>query len=189
MGDVKARIAARAAALGFDAVGFCRAEISAAQREGLRDYLAAGHHGEMGWMAERAEQRSQPRALWGEARSVIALGLSYAPEGDALATLGLMERGNISVYARGRDYHDVVKGMLKHLAQFVAARFGPEVKVCVDTAPVMEKPLAQQAGLDHPVLYGLPSPKDYILESVGCGCAFLCHAVGLRGRWPRCRYR
>jgi epoxyqueuosine reductase len=145
--DPKSLIRARALALGFDAIGFCEAKLAPEARARLAAFIAAGHHGEMGWMAERAEQRSQPRALWGEARSVIALGLSYAPEGDALATLGLMERGNISVYARGRDYHDVVKGMLKHLAQFVAARFGPEVKVFVDTAPVMEKPLAQQAGL------------------------------------------
>jgi len=145
--DPKSLIRERALALGFDAIGFCEAKLAPEARARLAAFIAAGHHGEMGWMAERAEQRSQPRALWGEARSVIALGLSYAPEGDALATLGLMERGNISVYARGRDYHDVVKGMLKHLAQFVAARFGPEVKVFVDTAPVMEKPLAQQAGL------------------------------------------
>ena len=145
--DPKSLIRARALALGFDAIGFCEAKLAPEARARLAAFIAAGHHGEMGWMAERAEQRSQPRALWGEARSVIALGLSYAPEGDALATLGLMERGNISVYARGRDYHDVVKGMLKHLAQFVAARFGPEVKLFVDTAPVMEKPLAQQAGL------------------------------------------
>ncbi len=78
---------------------------------------------------------------------MVALGLSYAPEGDALATTRRAERGNISVYARHRDYHDVVKGMLKHLAQFIAGRFGPAVKVFVDTAPVMEKPLAQAAGL------------------------------------------
>ena len=141
--DPKSLIRARALALGGENATLLAPDA----RARLAAFIAAGHHGEMGWMAERAEQRSQPRALWGEARSVIALGLSYAPEGDALATLGLMERGNISVYARGRDYHDVVKGMLKHLAQFVAARFGPEVKVFVDTAPVMEKPLAQQAGL------------------------------------------
>ena len=121
MGDVKARIAARAAALGFDAVGFCRAEISAAQREGLRDYLAAGHHGDMKWMAARAEQRGDPKALWPDVKTVISVGMSYAPQGDALAGLAEKSAGNISVYARGRDYHEVVKGKLKHLAQFVAA--------------------------------------------------------------------
>jgi epoxyqueuosine reductase len=103
----------------------------------------------MAWLADRAEQRGDPQALWPEARSVIALGLSYAPEADPLDNLAHPERGNISVYARNRDYHDVVKGMLKHLAQFIVARcaLGAGVKVFVDTAPVMEKPLAQQAGL------------------------------------------
>ncbi len=137
----------RALALGFDAVGICRAELGPEVRERLASFLAAGQHGDMGWMADRAGQRSHPRSLWPEARSVIALGLSYAPDGDPLATLHQPAKGNISVYARGRDYHDVVKGMLKHLAQFIVSRFGPAVKVFVDTAPVMEKPLAQTAGL------------------------------------------
>ncbi len=145
--DSKALIRDRALRLGFDAVGFCRAELGPEARARLIDFLAAGQHGDMGWLAERTEQRSQPAALWPEARSVIALGLSYAPEGDPLATLARPDRGNISVYARNRDYHEVVKGRLKHLAQFVAARFGVGVKVFVDTAPVMEKPLAQRAGL------------------------------------------
>ena len=137
----------KALALGFDAVGFCRAELGPDARERLGAFLAAGQHGDMGWMAARSEQRAQPCALWGEARSVIALGLSYAPDADPLGTLERPDRGNVSVYARGRDYHDVVKGMLKHLAQFVVSRFGAEVKVFVDTAPVMEKPLAERAGL------------------------------------------
>jgi epoxyqueuosine reductase len=137
----------KALALGFDSVGFARAELGPAARDRLRDFLAAGHHGTMGWMAERVEQRSDPQALWPEARSVVCLGLSYAPPGDALANLARPEVGNISVYARNRDYHDVVKGMLKHLAQFVVARGGGDVKVFVDTAPVMEKPLAERAGL------------------------------------------
>ncbi|HEX5326827.1 MAG TPA: tRNA epoxyqueuosine(34) reductase QueG [Acetobacteraceae bacterium] len=137
----------RALALGFDAIGFCRAELGPEARERLRAFLAAGQHGDMGWLASRTEQRSHPRSLWPEARSVIALGLSYAPDGDPMEPLRHRDRGTISVYARHRDYHDVMKGMLKHLAQFVAARFGPAVKVFVDTAPVMEKPLAQLAGL------------------------------------------
>ena len=145
--DPAALIRARALALGFDAVGFARAALGEAAREGLAAFLAAGRHGEMGWMEARATERAAPRALWPEAVSVIALGLSYAPEGDALAGLERHDRGNISVYARNRDYHDVFKGMAKHLAQFVAARFGAGVKVFVDTAPVMEKPLAQAAGL------------------------------------------
>nr|WP_218061559.1 tRNA epoxyqueuosine(34) reductase QueG [Ameyamaea chiangmaiensis] len=145
---LEASIRDRALALGFDAVGFCAASLGTEARHRLRDFLAQGHHGSMGWLADRAQQRGDPRALWPEARSVIALGLSYAPDGDALETLGRPACGNISVYARNRDYHDVVKGMLKHLAQFVVKAGGPaEVKVFVDTAPVMEKPLAEQARL------------------------------------------
>ncbi len=143
----KAAIRGKALALGFDAVGFAPAALGPEARTRLADFLAAGHHGDMGWLADRAEQRAHPQALWPEARSVIALGLSYAPEEDPLATLARPDRGNLSVYARNRDYHDVVKGMLKHLAAFIASRFGPDVKVFVDTAPVMEKPLAQRAGL------------------------------------------
>jgi epoxyqueuosine reductase len=145
--SVRDAIRGRALALGFDAVGFCRAELGSEARERLAAFLAAGQHGDMAWLAARTEQRSHPRALWAEARSVIALGLSYAPPDDPLATLKQPDRGTISVYARNRDYHDVMKGMLKHLAQFIAARFGPGVKVFVDTAPVMEKPLGAQAGL------------------------------------------
>lgn len=137
----------KALALGFDAVGFAPAELGPEARTRLRDFLAAGHHGTMGWMAEREAQRGDPRVLWPEARSLICLGLNYGPAGDALANLARPSVGNISVYARHRDYHDVVKGMLKHLAQFVVARGGGGVKVFVDTAPVMEKPLAARAGL------------------------------------------
>jgi epoxyqueuosine reductase len=137
----------KALALGFDAVGFAAAALGPEARDRLADFLAAGQHGDMGWLAARSEQRSHPRALWTEARSVIALGLSYAPEGDPLDVLDQPNRGAISVYARNRDYHDVVKGMLKHLAQFIVARFGEGVKVFVDTAPVMEKPLAERAGI------------------------------------------
>ena len=147
MADERALIEARARALGFDQFGVCEARLDAPVGERLAEFLAAGHHGTMGWMASRAEQRADPRALWDGARSVIALGISYAPEGDALAGLARRSSGNISVYARGRDYHDVVKGKLKHLAQFIATRFAAEVKVFVDAAPVMEKPLAQRAGL------------------------------------------
>ena len=145
--DPRPLIRDRALALGFDAVGFCRAELGIEARERLTEFLSAGQHGDMGWLAQRAEQRSHPQSLWPAARSVVALGLSYAPEQDPLATLAMTDRGNISVYARNRDYHDVVKGMLKHLAQFVVAHFGPDVKVFVDTAPVMEKPLAERAGV------------------------------------------
>ncbi|MCB8879290.1 tRNA epoxyqueuosine(34) reductase QueG [Acidisoma cellulosilytica] len=148
--DIEAEIRVKAQALGFDAVGFARAELPPSAGARLAELVSAGHHGEMGWMAERMAQRADPRGLWPEVRSVISLGMSYAPEGDALATLGHKTAGNISVYARNRDYHDIIKGKLKHLAQFVLSRAGertPQVKVFVDTAPVMEKPLAQQAGL------------------------------------------
>jgi epoxyqueuosine reductase len=142
-----AEIRAKALDLGFDAIGFAPASLGPEARARLTAFLVAGHHGEMEWLAERTEQRSHPQALWPEARTVICLGLSYAPAGDPLATLSHPDRGNVSVYARNRDYHDVVKGMLKNLGQFIVSRFGPEVKVFVDTAPVMEKPLAAQAGL------------------------------------------
>jgi epoxyqueuosine reductase len=142
---LKGLITARAKALGFDAIGFTTATLKPEQREALAQYLTRNHHGSMGWMAARAAQRADPRALWPEAVSVISLGLSYAPDSDPLATLGMREAGNISVYARNRDYHDIIKGRLKHLAQFIAARQAG-AKVFVDTAPVMEKPLASQAG-------------------------------------------
>ena len=137
----------RAIALGFDAIGFCEARLGPEARERLAAFIAAGQHGDMGWLATRTEQRSQPRTLWPEARTVIALGLSYGPPGDPLAPLSMTDRGTISAYARGRDYHDLMKGKLKHLAAFVASRFAAGVKVFVDTAPVMEKPLGQAAGL------------------------------------------
>ncbi len=145
--DPAPAIRAKALALGFDAVGFAPATLGPEARTRLADFLAAGQHGDMGWLADRADQRAHPQTLWPEARSVIALGLSYAPETDPLENLAHPATGNISVYARNRDYHDVVRGMLKHLAAFVVSRFGPAVKVFVDTAPVMEKPLAEQAGL------------------------------------------
>jgi epoxyqueuosine reductase len=145
--DPRPAIRAEAERLGFDAVGFAAAALPGQARQRLAAFLEAGHHGTMAWMARRAEERSDPRALWPEAASVISLGLSYAPEGDPLASLREPRAGTISAYARGRDYHDVLKGRLKQLAQFVARRFACAVKVFVDTAPVMEKPLAERAGL------------------------------------------
>ena len=145
--QAKAAIRAKALQLGFHAVGFAPATLGAEARARLAAFLAAGQHGEMAWLATRTEERSHPQRLWPEARTVICLGLSYAPDDDPLAVLGQPGRGGISVYARNRDYHDVMKGMLKHLAAFIASRFGPDVKVFTDTAPVMEKPLAQAAEL------------------------------------------
>ena len=101
----------------------------------------------MDWMAETRDRRADPRVLWSEVRSIVVLGMNYAPPGDALASLAKPSCGNISVYARHRDYHDVIKGRLKMLASWLVAQAGGDVKVFVDTAPVMEKPLAQAAGL------------------------------------------
>ncbi len=141
-------IRAEARRLGFDAIGFAPARLGPEIRERLQAFLADGMHGGMGWMETRADQRADPRALWPEARSVIALGLSYAPESDPLESLHWQDRATISVYARNRDYHDVVKKRLKALARWIVAQYAEAgVKVFVDTAPVMEKPLAQQAGL------------------------------------------
>ena len=113
----------------------------------LHAFLADGQHGTMAWMAEHEARRADPRHLWPEVRSVVMLGMNYGPDEDPRAVLGQPDRGAISVYARGRDYHDVIKGKLKLLAGRLAARTGAEVKVFVDTAPVMEKPLAEAAGL------------------------------------------
>ncbi len=141
-------IRAEATRLGFDAIGVAPARLGPEIRERLQAFLAEGMHGGMGWMEARADQRADPRALWPEARSVIALGLSYAPETDPLESLAWQDRATISVYARNRDYHDVVKKRLKALARWIVAEYADAgVKVFVDTAPVMEKPLAQRAGL------------------------------------------
>jgi epoxyqueuosine reductase len=141
-------IRAEAERLGFTAIGFTAATLPAEARARLDRFLTDGMHGSMGWMADRAAQRAQPRALWPEAVSVIALGLSYAPDEDPLATLAQRDRATISVYARNRDYHDLLKSRLKALGRWMVQRWPEQlIKVFVDTAPVMEKPLAQQAGL------------------------------------------
>ena len=145
--DARSRIRAEAAAHGFDACGFARATAPPGGRSGLEAFLAAGHHGQMAWLEDRQSERAAPRALWPEAASVIALGLSYAPDGDPMDRLHARETGVISVYALGDDYHDVVKKQLKRLGRWMADTFGCQLKVFVDTAPVMEKPLGQQAGI------------------------------------------
>lgn len=145
--DPKAAIRDRAIALGFEAVGFCAAALAPQARENLGSYLAKGFHGDMGWLAANAERRGDPNALWADAASAVVLGASYAPTEDPTALLDHRDRGIISVYARNRDYHDVMKKRLKALARWMTERFACEAKVFVDTAPVMEKPLAQEAGL------------------------------------------
>ncbi|HEX6980755.1 MAG TPA: tRNA epoxyqueuosine(34) reductase QueG [Alphaproteobacteria bacterium] len=145
--DPRQQIRDRALALGFDVVGFARADMGAAAKARLAEFVAAGLHGDMGWMADTAERRADPRVLWPEARSVVVLGVNYGPATDPLAGLARRDRGTISVYAQNRDYHDTVKKRLKALARWMHETFGHAVKVFVDTAPVMEKPLAQAAGL------------------------------------------
>ena len=113
----------------------------------LKDFVAQGRHGTMGWMEGTMPRRIHPKAMWEAARSAVVLGLNYGPDTDPLENLDHPDRATISVYARGRDYHDIIKGRLKEVANLLARDLGADVKVFVDTAPLMEKPLAQAAGL------------------------------------------
>ena len=143
-----ARLKAEAARLGFAACGIASADEDPLRSERLEQWLGDGCHGTMDWMESRADQRRAPNALWPEARSVIALGMSYAPASDPMALADVTDRARISVYAQGGDYHDVVKRALKALARWLVAEApGSELKVFVDTAPVMEKPLGEAAGI------------------------------------------
>ena len=144
---LKDAIRAEAGRLGFVACGFARADAADVAGIDLRRWLKAGQHGTMGWMEERAHHRVSPQALWPEAKSAIALGMSYAPATNPLALADQPDRGRISVYAQGGDYHKTVKKALKALARFIVDAAPSELKVFVDTAPVMEKPLAQAAGI------------------------------------------
>lgn len=150
-GKLLTALEAKAQALGFDGLRIADANSIPQAGGRLAAFLDKGYHGSMGWMAETADRRSAPTALWPEVRSVIMLAMNYgpdsAPEHHPLAHLGDKSIGGISVYARHRDYHDVIKGRLKELAAFLVSRAGGDVKVFVDTAPVMEKPLAEAAGL------------------------------------------
>jgi epoxyqueuosine reductase len=151
--DIKLWLQGEAHRLGFEA---CRitATDGLSWAQPLDRWLADGHHAGMGWMTDRTDQRAAPGTLWPEARAAIMLGMNYGPEADPLATLTSPAVGTVSVYARGKDYHDIIRGKLKELAQKLQSRAGrkpgltrPAVKVFVDTAPLMEKPLAQAAGL------------------------------------------
>jgi epoxyqueuosine reductase len=151
-GRLAAFARARALALGFDALGIAAAAAPPHAPERLARFLAEGMHASMGWMADKADRRADPQALWPQARSIMMLGLNYGPHEDPRAVLARRSAGAISVYARHRDYHDVLKGRLKLLAGQLMARAAQvgvsgDAKVFVDTAPVMEKPLAAQAGL------------------------------------------
>jgi epoxyqueuosine reductase len=144
---LKARLVAQARHEGFAKVGICAPDAAPDTAGRLAEWLGAGHHGQMAWMADRAHWRGNPAALWPEARSVIMLAESYTPLSDPMAGLSQQDRGVISVYAQGRDYHDLVKRRLKRLGRWLVDQTGAEIKVFVDTAPVMEKPLAEAAGL------------------------------------------
>ncbi len=191
-----ARLKAEARALGFVACGIAPAHEDPLRKARLEAWLGEGHHGTMEWMAARADQRGGPQALWPEARCVIALGMSYAPAADPRALADAAARARISVYAQGADYHDVIKRALKALARWIVAQ-APDsaLKVFVDTAPVMEKPLGQAAGIgwqgkhtnlvsrDHGswLLLGaiystLPLPAD-APHADRCGTCTACHTA------------
>jgi epoxyqueuosine reductase len=145
--DLKAALASEARALGFDCVGVTDPHAIAKAGQHFHEFLQAGAHGDMEWLADQPERRTDPRVLWPDVRSVIMLGVNYGPDQNPLAILQQRTRGAISVYAQGDDYHDVIKKRLKALARWLVAASGGEVKVFVDTAAVMEKPLAQAAAL------------------------------------------
>jgi epoxyqueuosine reductase len=145
--SLKESVRERAFGFGFDAVGFARAEADPRDRQHLTTYLAEGRHGEMEWMARTPECRADPRVLWPEAKGIVCLGVNYGPAEDPRAVHAEPDRGAISVYARGRDYHDVLKKRLKAFGLWLVETHRCDVKVFVDTAPVMEKPLAMRAGL------------------------------------------
>jgi len=150
--SIKQALHARALSEGFAAMGVTRPDAVPGIAARLAEFVAAGRHGQMGWMEERMGWRGDPTALWPEARSVIMLAELYTPDEDPMAAVARREAGAVSVYARGRDYHDVVKARLKRLGRWLIEEAGrqgeaPEIKVFVDTAPVMEKPLAAAAGL------------------------------------------
>ncbi|MDX3926676.1 MAG: tRNA epoxyqueuosine(34) reductase QueG [Shinella sp.] len=140
-------VKAEAREKGFDICRITGPDAIPEVRERLAEFLAAGHHGTMGWMAETEARRADPRVLWSEVRSIVLFGLNYGPDEDPREILARKHLGAISVYARNRDYHDIIKGKLKEVATRFAARAAEDVKVFVDTAPVMEKPLAMKAGL------------------------------------------
>ena len=134
-------------ALGFDACKLCRADEPWPAGERLEAFVEAGHHGSMEWMETTLERRKTPTSMWQDAKSAVVVALNYGPEHDPMQSLERTTEGNVSVYARGKDYHDVLKKRLKQLARAFVEETDAEVKVFVDTAPLMEKPLAHKAGL------------------------------------------
>ncbi|MBI3703599.1 MAG: tRNA epoxyqueuosine(34) reductase QueG [Rhizobiales bacterium] len=144
---MKRTLIERARAHGFDAVGVTKPDAVPEAKARLERFLSEGAHGDMGWLSSTAERRVSPLALWSDVRSVVMLGMNYGPDEDPLAVLQKRERAAISVYAKGDDYHELIKKRLKQLARWLVANAGGDVKVFVDTAAVMEKPLAAKAGL------------------------------------------
>ena len=144
---LKAALRQAAAMQGFDVIGVTRPTSIPQALTRLQAFLAEGAHGDMTWMETTAQRRGDPRALWSDVRSIVMLGMNYGPNGDPLVITQCRERGAISVYAQGADYHEIIKPKLKALARWLVAQAGGDVKVFVDTAAVMEKPLAEQAGL------------------------------------------
>jgi epoxyqueuosine reductase len=144
---LKTALATEARALGFDSIGITDPDAIAGVRERLEAFLNAGAHGQMDWLADNPARRADPKVMWRDVRSVIMLGVNYGPDENPLAILSQRSRGAISVYAQGDDYHELIKKRLKLLARWLIARAGGDVKVFVDTAAVMEKPLAQTSGL------------------------------------------
>jgi len=145
--DLKAAIRDKAREIGFAAVGFAAVADAPEDKVSLATFLALGRHGDMAWMRDKRGVRGDPKALWPEAQTVIVLGMNYGPAHDPLAALARRDKGAISVYTQGRDYHHVLKKRLKALGRWLVATYGGAVKVFVDTAPVMEKPLAARAGV------------------------------------------
>src|SRR6195952_1083482 len=145
--SLKDTLAREARALGFDSIGITDPDAIAGVRERLDAFLAAGAHGQMDWLAGNPRRRADPKRMWADVRSVIMLGVNYGPDENPLAILAQRSHAAISVYAQGDDYHDLIKKRLKLLARWLIAKGGGDVKVFVDTAAVMEKPLAQASGL------------------------------------------
>jgi epoxyqueuosine reductase len=145
--DLRAEIRGRALQEGFDVARFAAANATPQSGERLAEFLAQERHGSMEWMRQNADRRADPKTLWPEAKTAIMLGVNYGPRGDRFDKPIPADRAAISVYAQGDDYHDTIKGMLKRFGHFIADKYAADVKVFVDTAPVMEKPLAQASGI------------------------------------------
>jgi len=146
-GEKNRQIYEEALALGFEAVGFAKADLPASVKDRLKTFVALGRHGDMAWLESRIAERAHPQSLWPEAQSVIMLGMNYGPETDPMVALQERSRSVVSVYAQNKDYHDVIKKRIKRLARSISEKYSAGVKVFVDTAPVMEKPLAALAGI------------------------------------------